>query len=71
MRRKSNGDPNQIRTYKVRVDGNMDVSALVTVEATSEEEACDKAIEIAGDVSFAWSIYGDTDVWNAEVDSRS
>lgn len=69
--RKSDGDPSQMKTYRVRVDGQMSVGANVRVEAASAEEACEKASAIAEDPSFSWTDFGDTEVWNAEVRERS
>lgn len=68
--KKDAGDPDQMKTYIVRVQGHMAVSARVRVEAKNDEEACEKACEIAENPTFAWSDYGGTEAWDAEIKER-
>lgn len=70
-------DPDTAKRYRMRVYGEMPVSAAVTVEASSEEEAIEKAedeeeaIEKAEDIanaqSFSWSGFDDVENVYAEV----
>jgi hypothetical protein len=57
------------KTYRVRVDGTMSVSATVRVEATSPEEAEELAEELASYPSFEWKDYGETEVDGAYAES--
>lgn len=60
-------DPDTAKRYRMRVYGEMPVSAAVTVEASSEEEAIEKAEDIASAQSFSWSGFDDVENVYAEV----
>lgn len=60
-----------LRTFRVRVDGEIPVSAMVKVQATSIEEAEDLATDLANARGFDWQDYGEPQCIGAFVeDSR-
>lgn len=62
------GDAGELRTYRMRVRGEMVVSAIVKVEARSAEEAEELALSQASAWDFQWRDYGDVDCVEAEVE---
>ena len=43
-----------MKTFKVCLSRDIPESAVVEVEAQNEDEACDKALDMAGDVEFTY-----------------
>jgi hypothetical protein len=56
------------RRWRVRVYGEMQVQAVVTVEARTKDEAEELACDKASDRMFEWRDYGDTDVIHSEIE---
>jgi hypothetical protein len=55
--------------YRVKVTGEMQVSAIVTVEAYSQEEAEDFALDDASKPGFQWRDFDDVDIIGTEIES--
>lgn len=57
-----------LKTYRVRVEGTIAVSAVVTVRAASDDEAEEKAMDMVSNDGFDWGSYAEADDLSATIE---